>query len=270
MRFQLLSDLHLERQPSFRASPAPGVDTLVIAGDIGSYQAGSRLEGDDFGLGQYSPKNGQWKTVIYVPGNHEYDQRDFVETHAHLRTLCADLGITMLEREAIELDGVRILGTVLWSDFDALVPALGPEPTQTAVLKLREKAYRAANFYLRKYSTLVDGQPMLAEQMRELGLECQRWLEAELDKPFDGRTLVITHFAPSLLSADPRYGVAPGTAGFCNSLDHLFPKVDVWVHGHLHSPGDYQAGRCRVVCNSLGYANKGEQERFDPMKVVEV
>jgi predicted phosphodiesterase len=270
MRFQLISDLHLERQPSFRAEPAPGVESLVIAGDIGSYQTGSRLEGEDFGLSTYSPKNGQWKTVIYVPGNHEYDQCDFIATHERLKTLCADLGINMLERQSLELEGVRILGTVLWSDFDALVPTLGAEPTLAEVLKTRDKGFRAANFYLRKYSTLIDGKPMLAEQMRELGLECQHWLAAELNKPHDGKTLVITHFAPSLLSADPRYGVAPGTAGFCNSLDHLFSKVDVWAHGHLHSPSDYRSGRCRVVCNSLGYANKGEQARFNPAMVVEV
>jgi hypothetical protein len=45
--------------------------------------------------------------------------------------------------------------------------------------------------------------------------------------------VVITHFAPSLLSADPRYGLAPGTAGFCNALDDLLPQADLWLHGHL-------------------------------------
>lgn len=270
MRFQLLSDLHLERQPNFRAQVAADVDALIIAGDIGSYQAGSLLKEQDFGLGRFSPNNGDWKQVFFVPGNHEYDQLDFRETHHRLRALCKELGITLLERSTVIASGIRILGTTLWSDFDALVSTLGAEPTPTQVLKLRDKAYRAANFYLRKYSTLVDGKPMLAEQMRVVALECQEWLEAELKSPFDGKTLVITHFAPSLRSADPRYGITPGTAGFCNSLDHLFPAVDVWVHGHLHCPNEYQVGRCRVVSNSLGYANKGEQEGFVPAFVFEI
>ena len=58
------------------------------------------------------------------------------------------------------------------------------------------------------------GEPFMAEQMREQGIACQQWLDEALRQPFDGVTVVITHFAPTLASADPRYGVTPGTAGF--------------------------------------------------------
>ena len=44
MKVQLLSDLHLESHPHLFVAPAPGADLLVLAGDIGSYQQGSRLE----------------------------------------------------------------------------------------------------------------------------------------------------------------------------------------------------------------------------------
>jgi hypothetical protein len=74
--------------------------------------------------------------------------------------------------------------------------------------------------------------------------------------------VVVTHFAPSLRSADPRYGVNPATAGFCNSLDDLLPRADFWLHGHLHCQQDYLAEGCRVIANTLGYASKGEQEGF--------
>ena len=80
--------------------------------------------------------------------------------------------------------------------------------------------------------------------------------------PFAGPTVVVTHFAPSLLSADPRYGVTPGTAGFCNSLDELLPLASLWLHGHLHCPNDYVKHGCRVVANPLGYARNGEQATF--------
>jgi hypothetical protein len=79
--------------------------------------------------------------------------------------------------------------------------------------------------------------------------------------------VVITHFAPSLKSADPRYGLTPGTAGFCNALDHLLPKANVWVHGHLHCAHDYVHEGCRVVANPLGYARKNEQLAFETRKV---
>ena len=76
--------------------------------------------------------------------------------------------------------------------------------------------------------------------------------------------MVITHFAPTLHSMDPRYGLSPGTAGFCNGLDELLPLADVWLHGHLHCPTDVQVGRCRIVANPLGYHDKNEQAAFVP------
>ncbi|QTD45686.1 metallophosphoesterase [Ottowia testudinis] len=269
MNIQLLSDLHLEENTGFRPQPAPGADVLVLAGDIGSYQHGSALPalGDgDFGLGRFA---GWPVPVLVVPGNHEYDALDFDATHARLRATCERLGLIWLERETHVLRGVRFIGTTLWSDFDALAPR-GPTATLADRLQAREKAYRAANHYLRFAAATRDGESFLAEQTRAQALVCQQWLRAALAEPFDGPTVVVTHFAPSLQSADPRYGLVPGTAGFCNALDELLPLADLWLHGHLHCPIDYRAGRCRVVANPLGYAQKGEQATFVPRGTVPV
>jgi Icc-related predicted phosphoesterase len=275
MRIQLFSDLHLERYPVFQPALAPDADVIVLAGDIGSYQGGSRLGGTDFGLERFSPALGATKAqVLYVPGNHEYDGLEFDEAHARLRETCARLGITWLERETVIVKHVRFIGTTLWSDFDALAG----RHELTKQLQLREKALRAANFYLNKNTTLRKGEPVLADGWRAMALDCQAWLRAALGTPFDGVTVAVTHFAPSLKSADPRYGVTAGTAGFCNALDELLPLADVWMHGHLHCLNDYVAagvenGRpwsCRVVANPLGYLSKGEQEGFRPDLVIEL
>ncbi len=276
MKIQLLSDLHLERNTTFVAQSAPGADLLVLAGDIGSYQGGSRLAGDDFGLERFSPQrpHARWPVVLFVPGNHEYDALDFDEANQRLRAVCERLGIVWLEREALVLGNVRFIGTTLWSDFDALAQALPP----AGRLRQRTKAFRAANYYLRRYAGTRRGQPMLAEAIREQALVCQEWLRAALHTPFDGTTVVVTHFAPSLRSADPRYGLTPGTAGFCNALDELLPWADLWLHGHLHSPSDYLATglrdgverRCRVIANPLGYADKGEQALFREQLCIEI
>ena len=269
-KIQLLSDLHLESHPDYHARPAPGAQLTVLAGDIGSYQKGSRLPGDDFGLERFSPRSHWPVPVLYVPGNHEYDNLDFDATHARLRETCDRLGITWLEREVLVLDGVRFVGSTLWTDFDALGLAPGEPRTDTVkLLKQRHKAFRAANFYLQKAATTRGGVLMLADAWRDLGLASQQWLADALAQPFEGTTVVVTHFAPSLRSADPRYGLIAGTAGFCNSLDHLLPLADYWLHGHLHCPSDYRvpapgrrSGECRVLANPLGYASKGEQDFF--------
>jgi len=278
MKLQLLSDLHLEAHPHWVAQPVAGADLLVLAGDIGSYQTGSQLADADFGLGQFSPLQGWPTPVVFVPGNHEYDGMDFDVAHARLRATCARLGIIWLERETVVLSGVRFIGTTLWSDFDALglteptTPAkTGPHANALAhLLKARDKAYRAANYYLRKTLTSRAGEPWLADGVREQALICQEWLRQALATPFDGSTVVVTHFAPSLLSADPRYGRTPGTAGFCNALDDLLPQAQCWLHGHLHAPSDYYSQGCHVVANPLGYARKNEQLTFMPNCLVQI
>ena len=274
MKIQLLSDLHLEAQPHWRAEPAAGADVLVLAGDIGSYQRGSLLQGALFGLEQFSPRT-SWPTpVIFVPGNHEYDGLDFDTAHARLRATCEALGIQWLEREVLHTPWkdrtgrpIRMVGTTLWSDFDAFSGASG---LANEALKQRDKAFRAANYYLRNTETTRSGAPFLAPELREQALLCQAWLREQLNTPFAGSTLVITHFAPSLLSADPRYGLTPGTAGFCNRLDDLLLQADLWLHGHLHAPSDYMAHGCRVVANPLGYARKNEQARFQSAHCIEL
>ena len=274
MNIQLLSDLHLESHPDFRPVPAPGADVLVLAGDIGSYQSGSALaaRGDtEFGLARFSPLRAWPTPVLFVPGNHEYDGLDFDLAHVRLRACCERLGILWLERAAVVLSGVRFVGTTLWSDFDALGPSAGDEKaTLSQQLRAREKAFRAADFYLRRTGGTRGGAPFLANAVREQALACQQWLRSALAETFDGPTVVVTHFAPSLKSADPRYGLTPGTAGFCNALDDLLPRARLWLHGHLHAPVDYVHRDCHVLANPLGYLHKGEQATFRDEVTVKV
>ena len=289
MKIQLLSDLHLEANPDFQPEPAPDADLLVLAGDIGSYQRrrdGSVMTEPDWGLRRFSPlpQHAGWPVpVVYVPGNHEYDAIDVDAGHLALRSACDRLGIHWLERGQMLLQGIRLLGTTLWVDYDALadqpitpvrnrvghlsIPEAG---AMTHRLRQREKAFRAANFYLGKMNARWRGRLFDAQAMREWGLACQQWLRDALASPFAGPTVVVTHFAPTLHSADPRYGLVPGTAGFCNALDELLPLADVWMHGHLHCPVDLRIGRCRIVANPLGYADKNEQAGFRARCVIEV
>ncbi len=258
MKLQLLSDLHLETE-SFDPQPAPGAELLVLAGDIDSTWAG------------YERFAGWPVPVLVILGNHEFDGRDFDAALAGLRTLCTRLGLSLLERETrifVAADGtrVRVVGTARWSDFDLF----GAEH--------RPRALRAAEYFMRLMATTRGGRPFDAAAVRDEALSCRAWLESELVQSPRGRwdkTLVVTHFAPSLRSADPRFGSQPGTASFCNADDDLIPRADVWLHGHLHCRHEYAVARpgkapARVVCHALGLAKKGEQIGHDPLKTVEV
>lgn len=280
LRLQLVSDVHLESQPDWRFDPVPGADVLVVAGDVGSYHRRSHLDEADFGLARFSPERGPWRSVLYIPGNHEYDDLEFEDAHRRLRDACDRWGITWLERETVVIDGVRFIGTTLWSDFDALasVETDADADAASGLPPHRQRAFAAANDYLEKYSFLRAGQRVLADGVREMALDCQAWLREALAQPFAGSTVAVTHFAPSLRSADPRFGLVPGTAGFCNALDDLLPWADLWLHGHLHCAVDYvdtrprqgRPHRCRVVANPLGYFSLGEGNQYQSDLLIDV
>jgi hypothetical protein len=274
VKIQLLSDLHLEVDPAFEACPAPDADVLVLAGDIGGLPDSplGRCGAADWHLGRFSPRLGHWPVpVVYVPGNHEYDGQDFDQCRARLRAQTEALGIHWLDGAVLEFDGIRFVGTTLWSDFDCFAdrPSFVPG-SMTHNLRQRLRCFRAADYFLVQAATQRDGRLFDAAAMREVSLECQAWLRAALTVPHTGPTVVVTHFAPSLRSHDPRYGLVPGTAGFCNALDDLVPAAALWLHGHLHCASDYWIGDCRVIANPLGYAAQGEQRSFDPQLVIEI
>ncbi len=261
MRLQLLSDLHLETEV-FSPLPAPGADLLVLAGDIdANWTALERFAG--------------WPVpVLMVAGNHEFDGRELGQALAGLRQRCSALGIRLLERESLLLTGsdglrVRFVGTTRWSDFDLFGPAGRP------------RAMRAAAYFLALMAATRGQAPVDAEVVRDEALACRAWLAAELQRSNPGdsaggwdRTVVVTHFAPSLRSADPRFGQQSGTASFCNADDALIPLADLWLHGHLHCRHDYtveRAGRppTRVVSQAMGMVHKGETLGFDPFKLID-
>jgi hypothetical protein len=258
MKLQLLSDLHLETE-TYHPEPAPGAEWLVLAGDIDSTWAGYE-------------RFAHWPVpVIVVAGNHEFDGRDFDAALLGLRRLCQGLGFVFLERESLLLTDsqgqrVRVLASTRWSDFDLF----GPEQ--------RPRAERAAEYFLRLMNTSRNHQAFDAPAVREEGLRCRGWLERELQRSAQGqwdKTLVVTHFAPSLKSADPRYGKQPGTASFCNADDDLLTRADLWLHGHLHCRHDYRVDRpgrlpSRVVCHARGLSHKGEDEGHDGQRLIEL
>jgi len=258
LKLQLLSDLHLETE-AFNPVPAPGAELLVLGGDIDATWRGlERFAG--------------WPVpVLFVPGNHEFDGRAVEHVLPALRTQCASLGIRLLHRESLVITAaeglrVRFVGVVRWSDFDCFGAAQ------------RERAMRAAGYFLRLMGATRQGRPFDAEGVREEGLADRAWLETELLQPCQDRwdrTVVVTHFAPSLKSADPRFGRQPGTASFCNADDDLIPRADLWLHGHLHCRHDYRVPRpglapARVVCQARGLAAKGEADGCDPLRVIDV
>ena len=237
MKIQLASDLHLEGLPdALRQScpriitPAPDADLLVLAGDIHQGEAGIEAFRD-------------WSVpVLYVPGNHEFYDFGWPGAIDHMRRACEGTSVTLLDKDEVIINGARFLGATLWTDFRL--------NRNTPV----EMAMQAVQTRLLDYFRIKTQMGLLrASNTRDEHHNARSWLKRELEKPFDGKSVVITHHAPHPLSVHPRFVGDALTPSFVSDLSELLFMADFWLHGHVHDSFDYHVGRARVVANPAGY-----------------
>lgn len=191
--------------------------------------------------------------VIYVADNHEY-------YHAHLGLIdelrapvWAHAGITFLERETLELPGVRILGCTLWSGFDLY----GPEKV---AISMRNAANGVNDYRLIRAR---GGLTLHPRDTAHLYRQSVTRLEAELSKSYDGKTVVVTHFAPHPGCVAPEYEGDALSPYFVSDLSSMMRKhpIDVWCFGHTHTNCDFIAeGGCRVFSNQRGYPMEVQED----------
>src|SRR5688572_32931969 len=103
MKLNVLSDLHLSLGPL--AIPENDADVVVLAGDVARPKEAIAWA------------SGVAKPVLYVPGNHEFYGGSIAGTVAELKRLSAGSGIRVLANDEVVIEGVRFLGTTLWTDF---------------------------------------------------------------------------------------------------------------------------------------------------------
>lgn len=235
MKIQIASDLHLEfLQGLFPGErlirPAYGADLLVLAGDIAN------------GIDAIDLFKSWPVRVLYLAGNHEFYGREFEETRAALREAARGTRVMFLDDDVADFGGVRFLGSTLWTDY-----RLARDRTQQHVMENAERRI-SDHFRIRSGNGTFTARQALQEH------EVSRaWLEYELDKPYDGKTVVVSHHGPHRLSVHPRYVGDLLNAAFVSDLGALIPKADLWIHGHVHDSFDYMVGNCHVVANPRGY-----------------
>ena len=250
MNIHLLSDLHLEC--ALFAPSVNSADVVVLAGDIGVGNKGMIWARDVFDA-----------PVIYVCGNHEYhDPRwSMAEHKTWMRQACEGSNVHLLDNDVVIIDGVRFIGSTLWADLTHAPDALCCDTDRIVV----------------KYdiNRTVCGLTHFSEAYAQSLFEKNRaWLASELAKPFDGKTVVVTHHAPSFGSLHAQYAGNPWNPCFISDLEHLMgDNVDLWLHGHTHNNFDYRVHGTRVVCNPRGYPNplgNWENRMFDPDLMIEL
>ncbi|HQX79928.1 MAG TPA: metallophosphoesterase [Steroidobacteraceae bacterium] len=250
MKIRIFSDLHLE---FFDFNPAEvSADVVVLAGDI---------QNGHYGLG-WARKTFPDTAIVYVMGNHEFydDDLDAVLERAQREAIA--LEIHLLEKDQAIIDGVRFLGTTLWTDFEVEEPLLP-----------RHRALRYANGAMADFSVIrYRGGTLRAETTREFHEVSRHWLADRLAEPFDGKTVVVTHHLPHRGSIARQFHRDPLNPAFASHLPELVqPPVNLWIHGHTHCSCDYEPAKgTRVLCNPRGYGPSELNARFDQRLTVEI
>lgn len=245
MNIQLLSDLHLEfsdRHPPFQP-PATDAEVIVLAGDIDN---GTRAI-------DWAERTFAGRTVLYVPGNHEYYDGELATVAAGLRARAArSPNVKLLDNDEAVIGGVRFLGSTLWTDFELF----GADTIAAAIAESLR--------YVVDFRAIRNGNTLFTpEHSVTLHRQALEFLESRLAAPFSGNTVVITHHAPHAGSVHPRWAAQLSSAAFVSNLDRLLGKAQLWLHGHTHDSFDYTAAGCRVVANPMGYRTSNWSESRD-------
>ena len=224
MKLLVLSDLHLEFadfEPHAKAVAA--ADVVVLAGDIRQGTQGI----------PWARKTFPHKPVIYVAGNHEFYGLHWNKLLDELRKEAALHDIHFLENDSVSIDGIRFLGTTLWTDFDFFGRTR------------RSQSMRAAEEALNDYDCISAGVPPAEEsgayeRKERLSVtmgpgreyinrltaahtllrhrESLAWLESKLSKSDRDKTVVVTHHYPHQNSNPPQYADDGLTPAFGSKL----------------------------------------------------
>lgn len=245
-RFQVISDLHsefLDAKTFDKCLIKPVAENLILAGDIGKLNTPMFKQLFDY----FSNK---WKSVVYVPGNHEYYlKRNFHTLNQMYSSFFEQYpNVTWMNNDVLDTDRYIIIGSTLWS-APQMVNGLN-------------------DFNLIKYNN----RKMTKEVFHTLHQRAVDFLKTALQhKSCQNKIcVVVTHFPPIRKNTSaPEYAESPHMTYFANDLKEMgldAKNVDIWVSGHTHHSYDFQLNGTRFVANQIGYPGE-----LDPSftKVVE-
>lgn len=269
MRIWILSDLHIPESDAIKLVKPdryPQADVCVLAGDV--------TDSMHLAVNWVGKVIRPRMPVVWVPGNHEFYDTSIEGGRKNARLIANAQGVTFLDNSAAVIGGVRFLGGTLWTDYAIDAPASGAE-RGTAIKSAMWAAKQGLADYVNIYLQSPKGDGVIPRHIRpadlaQLHQETRVFIDGTLALPHDGKTVVVSHHAPHRKSIHPKFEGDATNGAFVSDLSHVIERwqPDLWVHGHVHQPFDYQVGKTRIICNPRGYAI--ENEAFEFGKVIEI
>ncbi|MGS0738181.1 metallophosphoesterase [Pseudomonas sp. GG8] len=234
MKLYILSDLHNEFS---QFTPLlTDADLVILAGDIDIHARGVTWANQTFSC-----------PLIYVCGNHEFYKGHIDKTLKKMKDAAAP-HVHILENEVFVWQQIRFLGTTAWTDFSTTGNMVAASTLARDCMNDFRVIRADASYRRLRPDDLVSRNKV-----------ARGWLTQELKKPFPGRTIVVTHHAPTpAVIGDKHDGHL--SAAYANHWPELIEKADLWVFGHTHRAVDVELLGCRVISNPRGYP--GEDTGF--------
>lgn len=234
LRFQYMSDLHLERIKSFPRI-RPTARHLALLGDIGHPHTQNYR---DF----LSYCSHSYERTYLLAGNHEYYGGKVHEVQHNINRICDPLGnVFFLQQRASENDGITIAGCTLWSNIS-------------------EKTTPVLN----DFRSIFTDQGLLTHQdYLRIHQHDVNWLTSVITTAKQP-LIVLTHHLPSYRIIGKRYAKHKHQDAFATSLDYLIkgPHLQAWLCGHSHD-------NIEGTINGVYYGiNSGQYIDFDRYIVV--
>lgn len=218
---------------------------MVVAGDI--------WEGDSPRGLSFLSKLADGKPIIFVMGNHEHWNGLYDENIIDTKLAAAQLGVTLLTGNGVNVAGCRFVGATLWSDYK-----LAGYAAPTAITGEQIDISHPDS----------DSQLITVGDAVALHHHDRKQLENLLSEPSDEcPTLILTHHAPHPDCIPQEFLNTWQAGNSASDLSHLTDtgRADLWVHGHLHHSIDMIRPKgTRIICNPAGvmFSNPAFQETF--------
>lgn len=237
MKLMLLSDLHLEGDPSYRPPFCENEKStvLILAGDI------CELYREKIIKSFLMDMCDRFQHVIYVAGNHEfYNGHLTISKNKFKKWAEASLlNLHFLDNSVVSISGYTFIGCTLWTDYN------NGNPIDMLTVQNKLNDYTKI-----RYSNYTKIKPMVLFKEH---IDSKNFIIDSLKN--NTNCIVITHHAPSSMSVSEEYKGNSLNSGYFSDLSELIwdYKPLLWCHGHMHSSFDYMLHDTRVVCNPKGY-----------------
>jgi UDP-2,3-diacylglucosamine pyrophosphatase LpxH len=240
---QIISDLHIEKLPEntpieyFNGMIKPTASILCLLGDI------FNLENHNYVTFFESLKN-KFNYVLVIPGNHEYyclsEIKNKEEIDVIINAICEQYKFIFLNNKSVIIDGIRFIGTTLWSYVD-----------------IHHKKYIEG--YMNDYKYIYSSGSLISSNYinfhfeRSLAFIMQEMIYGIINNNIN---VVLTRHAPLLNECvSKKFENSESNCAFGTNLQNIIDKktIQLWCCGHTHNNFNFEINNVRIVSNQRGY-----------------